>query len=506
MRLRRALWLVKAASAAALVLPPVGARRRAQQATSVLPEWDTALAQSLASQKRCSVSRVPAGEMTRERFDAEFRGVRPVVIEGLVHAERWPATERWQKQQLVDRVGDRTALIRRKGEADKVQQKNGEGGSRAVSLREWISMAFDSRERLRNTNYQIDKHFMAEQAPELLEDFDAPAALASLTQAAQEPGSEQPFFYLGPRGSGIGFHRHGEAWNAVVFGRKRWLFFPPAWCSGVLGVMHDASLDGAGWLRTFGEVLEGTETAPIECETAAGDVMYVPASWHHATINTMDTIGVFRNHEPQHFGQAVSLDAFHWRSGPEEVLAGASAQTALDAERDCAGQCLAEKVHAGKVLLVGYVRAGEDSVGVTHFELLSESILSKALRGIEMLEGVAANEPNDLQLSSHETGVWACGVFVLGLARIGPGPHSNKKLAYSLIQRALVAGYAPVGWKEHVAAIEAIAQGDSEGTPERDPLLLLGVELCDAAVALESSRHGVHVYTRAALLATQVRC
>ena len=37
-----------------------------------------------------------------------------------------------------------------------------------------------------------------------------------------------PQFYLGGAGSGAPVHFHGDAWNALAYGAKRWFLFPPA--------------------------------------------------------------------------------------------------------------------------------------------------------------------------------------------------------------------------------------------------------------------------------------
>eukprot|EP01046_Picozoa_sp_COSAG06_P048746 COSAG06_NODE_7350_length_2534_cov_19.102669_3_plen_88_part_00 len=38
--------------------------------------------------------------------------------------------------------------------------------------------------------------------------------------APPQQQQQDPLFFLGARGSGVGFHRHGEAWNAVIFGKQ----------------------------------------------------------------------------------------------------------------------------------------------------------------------------------------------------------------------------------------------------------------------------------------------
>ena len=40
------------------------------------------------------------------------------------------------------------------------------------------------------------------------------------TKGTPQQQQQDPLFFLGARGSGVGFHRHGEAWNAVIFGKR----------------------------------------------------------------------------------------------------------------------------------------------------------------------------------------------------------------------------------------------------------------------------------------------
>lgn len=38
---------------------------------------------------------------------------------------------------------------------------------------------------------------------------------------------DSSIFFLGGSGSGVSFHKHADAWNGVIFGRKRWFLYPP---------------------------------------------------------------------------------------------------------------------------------------------------------------------------------------------------------------------------------------------------------------------------------------
>jgi hypothetical protein len=120
-------------------------------------------------------------------------------------------------------------------------------------------------------------------------------------------------FSIGPARSGTNLHSHLAAWNYVAYGRKRWFFIPPAdhfrltepralnftfrdmsaaeWLEGL-----DAEASAAGTSATDGA--EATlnrmrSTGKLfQCTQEAGDVVYVPTGYMHATINQCDTVGV----------------------------------------------------------------------------------------------------------------------------------------------------------------------------------------------------------------------
>ena len=108
-------------------------------------------------------------------------------------------------------------------------------------------------------------------------------------------------FYLGGAGAGAQPHWHGLAWNWLVHGRKRWLLWPPD--SAVYSMQHVrpavASLADAAEREPPPDApapvsdsdgraspsLPPFSSLPIECIQRAGDVLIVPETWGHATIN-----------------------------------------------------------------------------------------------------------------------------------------------------------------------------------------------------------------------------
>jgi len=87
-------------------------------------------------------------------------------------------------------------------------------------------------------------------------------------------------FGVAGRGSGAFWHRHGPALSHTLVGRKAWFVYP----LGVVppGQWHDAS--AVAWYRSVFRSLE-EERRPMTCVLDAGDVLFVPTSWYHMTVN-----------------------------------------------------------------------------------------------------------------------------------------------------------------------------------------------------------------------------
>ena len=91
-----------------------------------------------------------------------------------------------------------------------------------------------------------------------------------------------PALYVGADGSGNPFHYHQQTWNALLAGRKRWLLYPPS--QAFYTELHPLE-----WQR---RAANRSMAAPLECEQRAGDVLFVPRLWAHATINVGEVVGV----------------------------------------------------------------------------------------------------------------------------------------------------------------------------------------------------------------------
>ena len=108
----------------------------------------------------------------------------------------------------------------------------------------------------------------------------------------QAPSGHDVYFALGANGTGVSFHFHAETMLLLHGGRKRWFLYPPS--TRPVPRHHDPSgLSGGGWTGT---PPAGSGTAYSEplwvCDQEAGDAVYLPSGWHHATVNFGATLGV----------------------------------------------------------------------------------------------------------------------------------------------------------------------------------------------------------------------
>ena len=46
------------------------------------------------------------------------------------------------------------------------------------------------------------------------------------TKVTLQDGIDDSIFFLGSSASGVSFHKHADAWNGVIYGRKRWFLYP----------------------------------------------------------------------------------------------------------------------------------------------------------------------------------------------------------------------------------------------------------------------------------------
>jgi len=276
-----------------------------------------------------------------EDFEARYRGRRPVVIEGLL--DGWPARASWTREALKRRFGGRTVSA---GDGANIVMSGGRAGHGSATLAAYLDRmanltaswpsdnasaageAADAEALVgENDLFNFDGDFLAA-LPELAQDFSVPPLFKNWAgdrkrgtsdlgggRARQGGAAAGPqawsILSLGGSRTGLPLHVHGETWLGLVFGAKKWYLYAPGddapasvqaattrarplmsayqWATQALPrIKHPERFRGGG----DGGGAGGDGGLPLECVQRAGQVLYLPAGWKHATVNLGEAVGV----------------------------------------------------------------------------------------------------------------------------------------------------------------------------------------------------------------------
>jgi len=103
-------------------------------------------------------------------------------------------------------------------------------------------------------------------------------------------------FYSGPKNTGALPHSHGSAFNLMVYGKKKWIFFDTITNIGKLTEQnyykkYPRDVTYNYWYEK--EYLLLKNTLPIiECIQEQTDIIYIPNKFNHSVLNLDDTMGI----------------------------------------------------------------------------------------------------------------------------------------------------------------------------------------------------------------------
>lgn len=237
--------------------------------------------------KRERIPRVDAREISSEAFRRDYiLPGRPVIVTGVVST--WPAVARWSREYFLS-VSPKDAMY--------------ETGCANMTLSAFFEYASSNHDEAPLCLF--DPHF-ASTAPQLAEDYTAPDFFKDDLFSLLSDRPNYRWLLLGNRKSGSKWHvdpNGTHAWNGVVKGAKRWLFFPPHIPPpGVFPSDDNANvtqpLSLIEWYTNFYHAAAtGAAGVPlIEGTCYAGELVFVPREWWHAVINLEDdTFAVTQN-------------------------------------------------------------------------------------------------------------------------------------------------------------------------------------------------------------------
>lgn len=112
---------------------------------------------------------------------------------------------------------------------------------------------------------------------------------------------------MGGKRTGTNLHFDPKAtcaWNQLLFGRKKWVFFPPCKDREFLEKIGSRTCSSgtarAGsalrWWMDRGQQLDGGSMGMLEVIQEAGDLVFIPPGWWHAVVNLEFCVAVTKNH------------------------------------------------------------------------------------------------------------------------------------------------------------------------------------------------------------------
>mmetsp|Transcript_40128 Transcript_40128/g.56523 ORF Transcript_40128/g.56523 Transcript_40128/m.56523 type:complete len:457 (+) Transcript_40128:131-1501(+) len=257
-----------------------------------------------------------AYELEYEHFTQIFeaKGI-PCVIKNVPEAEGWPATQFWTLEALV-RDPDLSERYFKCGEDD-------DGKSIKVKLRHFIQYTLNNKDD--SPLYVFDSSFDDDRvAKRILSDYKVPSFfrddLFRLVSEARRPPYR--WWLVGPERSGTTVHIDPlatSAWNTLLFGKKRWVLFPPHVPKHIAkGKQFVFKGEDDEAIHYFMNILprikkratqvgnhgDFKDFACYEFTQHAGETVYIPNGWWHTVLNLTHTVGVTQNFcSPRNFNQ-----------------------------------------------------------------------------------------------------------------------------------------------------------------------------------------------------------
>ncbi|KAJ3061469.1 hypothetical protein HDU98_002637 [Podochytrium sp. JEL0797] len=230
-----------------------------------------------------------AGLSMQEFTEQYDKPGKPVILTDVV--TKWPAFKKWSMEYLVETVGDvefraESCDLPFKTYAAYATHCGQNGGS------------FEEAPL-----YLFDKHFSKRTS--LCDDFNVPEYfeqdLFSLLGPNERP--DHRWLIIGPPRSGSTYHldpNSTNAWNAVITGSKKWIFFPPGCPPPGVFPSEDGSevttpISLAEWFLNHYDEMKSWPVKPLECVQKAGEIIYVPRGWWHCVMNLEECIAITQN-------------------------------------------------------------------------------------------------------------------------------------------------------------------------------------------------------------------
>ena len=249
------------------------------------------------------IDRRSAHSLSPSLFVSEYESKNiPVIITDLV--SDWGALRRWSPEYLSKCCGNRLFRATSATAADAAYFTMEEYWKYASAASEEAPLYLFERDFAKvqglQDDYKVPPHFSAE--------ADHGSDLFSLLGAERRP--DHKWLVIGPKRSGSIFHidpNQTNAWNVVVRGRKKWIFYPPhvdppGVLSSIDGADVTVPLSTGEWLLSFwkfhlqARADPDVSRRPLECVQEEGQAIFVPHGYWHMVVNLEDSIALTHNY------------------------------------------------------------------------------------------------------------------------------------------------------------------------------------------------------------------
>ncbi|GAU99535.1 hypothetical protein RvY_10526 [Ramazzottius varieornatus] len=221
---------------------------------------------------RCDVVRKSALKMNGKKFEREYREKKPLLLEFPGGANDWTDADLFSYANL-------SSAYR------KFEKPTGLEVSYFPSgLEQYITQSEQAEGY--NTGFPFDTSFFYRH-PMMSGSMNVPEYL----NASMYDSHNRIFFTS--KIAGVSFAAHSDGWTGLVYGAKRWFLYPPTQTPP-----GGPSTDIMDWFYRLYPNLSGNQF-PMECVQRAGEILYIPAFWYHASISIGDTVsvGFFNSHK-----------------------------------------------------------------------------------------------------------------------------------------------------------------------------------------------------------------
>lgn len=226
-----------------------------------------------------NVPRIDGSKTSREEFIAKYeKPNKPVVVTGLV--DQWPVFKQWSTDNLIKNAGDELFSVQ----------------SVDMNMKNYLRYAQSTNEE--SPLYMFEENFATKG---LSADYEVPEYFSE--DFFQVLGDNRPnyrWIIIGPKQSGSSFHKDPNstsAWNALLQGSKKWIFYPPHITPPGVAVSSDESTVAtpSSLAEWFMNHYEEDDPDRLECVVEPGTLVFVPRGWWHLVVNLDFSIAITQN-------------------------------------------------------------------------------------------------------------------------------------------------------------------------------------------------------------------